>query len=159
METQLTSPVTIETLPAMRVACYRAISPSPEEDGNKFMEAWIARQGLPEGLRHFGMDCEVTEEQAKAGLRGYEYFWVVPESVTGSEGVTICDFPGGLYAVMTLYHPFEAPFDRIPAGWYQLMDWVKASETYQGAEHQCLEELIPGSAGDDLKLYHPVAPK
>ncbi len=159
METQLTSPVTIETLPALRVASYRAVSPSPEEDGAAFMTAWIARQGLEGWERHFGMDFEVTEEQAKAGLRGYEYLWVVPESVTGSEGVTIRDFPGGLYAAMTLYHPFDAPFDRIPAGWYQLMDWVKASETYQGAEHMCLEELIPGSTGDDLKLYHPVMPK
>ncbi len=159
METQLTSQVTIETLPALHVACHRTASPSPEEDGNAFMEAWIARQGLQGQARHFGFDCEVSEEQSKAGLRGYEYWWVVPEGVSGSEDVTIREFPGGLYAVMTLYHPVEAPFDRIPAGWGKLVDWVKASETYKGAEHQWLEELVPGSAGDDLKLYHPVMPK
>ncbi len=157
METELTSQVNIENLPALRVACYRAVSPQPEEDGYEFIKAWIARQGL-ERIRQFGMDCEVTEEQAKAGLRSYEQFWVVPEGVTGSEGVTIRELPGGLYATMTLYHPFEAPFDRIPAGWYQLMDWVKASESYQGADHPCLEELV-GSGGGDLKLYHPVMPK
>lgn len=159
METQRTSQVTIETLPAIRVASYRAVSPSPEEDGYAFMKAWIARQGLSGRAREFGFDCDVTEEQAKAGLRSYEQWWVVPESVTGSEGVTIREFAGGLYAVMTLYHPFEAPFERIPAGWQHLMDWVNASGTYKGAEHQWLEELVPGSAGDDLKLYHPVMPK
>lgn len=159
METQLTSQVTIETLPALRVACYQAVSPSPEEDGYAFMKTWLAGQGLPGRVREFGMDCEVNEEQAKAGLRGYEQYWVVPESVAGSEGVTIREFPGGLFAVMTLYHPFEAPFERIPAGWQQLWDWVNTSETYRGAEHQCLEELVPGSAGDDLRLYHPVAAK
>ncbi len=159
METQLTSPVTIETLPALHVACFRAVSPQPEEDGYEFMKAWIARQGLQEPESHFGTDCEVNEEQDKAGLRSYEQIWVVPEGVNGSEGVTIRELPGGLYAVMTLYHPFEAPFDRIPAGWYQLMDWVKASDTYKVGENQWLEELLPGSAGYNLKLYHPVAPK
>ncbi len=36
---------------------------------------------------------------------------------------------------------------------------VNICESFRGVEHQCLEELIPGSAGDDLKLVHPAAPK
>ncbi|RPJ39825.1 MAG: AraC family transcriptional regulator [Chloroflexi bacterium] len=158
METQLTSEVTIETLPALRVACYRVISPTPENDGLAFMEAWVARQNIP-GVRKFGFDCEVTEEQGKAGLRGYEQWFTVPKNVTAPEGVTIREFPGGLYAVMTLYRPFEAPFERIPGGWQKLMAWVEASDTCQGIEYQWLEELVPGKEGNDLKLYLPVKMK
>ncbi len=160
MQTELTSEVTIETVPALRVACHRTISPTPEEDGHAFMDAWIAHLNLGKRTREFGFDTEVTEEQGKAELRGYEQWWVVPESATESEGVTIREFPGGLYGVMTLYHPFEAPFDRIPEGWKKLMAWLEANEVYQGAyDHQWLEELVPGSAGDDLKLYIPIAAK
>ena len=71
--------VSIETLAPMRVACYRAASLSPEEDGAKYMLEWWRRQGGGAPGRHFGFDVDVTPEQQKEGLRGYEIWLVVPE--------------------------------------------------------------------------------
>jgi AraC family transcriptional regulator len=153
MNELLVSEVTIESLAPLHVACYRSVSQSPEEDGAKFMLEWWRRQSAGAPGRHFGFDVDVTPEQQKDGLRGYEYWLVVPPEVQPSAGVTLRDFAGGLYAVQTLHHPFEDPFARIPAGWKALHEWVIGSSQYRSGEHQWLEELV---AGDGLKLYHPI---
>ena len=122
------------------------------------MAGWIARQKIQVPVRDFGFDVDVTPEEQKAGFRGYEFWWTVPTAVQPSEGVTIRDFAGGLYACMTLYKPFSDPFARIPPGWKELHEWVIASDQYRSGSHQWLEELIAHPDGDDLKLYHPVMP-
>ena|SRR5664279_1168814 len=153
----LCSAVSIETLAPMRVACYRAASLSPEEDGSKFMQEWWRRQGGGMPPRHFGFDVDVTPEQQKEGLRGYEIWLCVPEGFASSEAqVTVRYFAGGLYAVQALFDPFVDPFGRIPAGWKALHEWVIGSSDCRSGEHQWLEELVAGAAGDDLKLYHPI---
>lgn len=154
-----TREVTIETLPPMRVACLRVVSATPEEDGGKRIEQWIAAQHIPGEVRSFGFDTDVTPEEEKAGLRGYEMWRTVPENVQPSEGVTIQDFPGGLYATVTLERCFEDPFERIPGGWKELHQWVVQSAAYQSAGHQWLEEVVQMDYGPTLKLYHPVMSK
>jgi hypothetical protein len=73
MNDVLCSEVSIETLAPMRVACYRAASLSPEEDGAKFMLDWWGKQTCGgTQVRHFGFDVDVTPEEQKDGLRGYE---------------------------------------------------------------------------------------
>jgi AraC family transcriptional regulator len=160
MNDQLSSEVSIETLEPMRVACYRAASLSPEEDGWKYILEWRRKQSGGAPGRRFGFDVDVTPEQQKDGLRGYEVWLTVPpQGVRPSAGVTICDFAGGLYAVQTLYKPFVDPFARIPQGWKELHEWVTGSSQYRCGEHQWMEEILPGTAGgggDDLKLYHPI---
>jgi AraC family transcriptional regulator len=156
MTDSLCSAVSIETLAPMRVACYRAASLSPEEDGAKFMLEWWRRQGGGAPPRHFGFDVDVSPEQQKEGLRGYEIWLIVPERVQHSAEVTIQDFAGGLYAVQTLFDPFVDAFGRIPAGWKALHEWVIGSSHYRSGEHQWLEEIVGGRKGDDLKLYHPI---
>jgi len=156
MNDKLCSEVAIETLEPLHVACYRAASLSPEEDGGKYILEWWGKQSAGAPGRHFGFDVDVTPEQQKDGLRGYEFWLIVPPGVRPSEGVTMRDFAGGLYAVQTLYHPFENPFARIPAGWKALHEWVIGSSQCRSGEHQWLEELVPGEKGDDLKLYHPI---
>jgi len=146
----------VETLGPLHVACYRAASPMPEDDASRYLEDWIARQSVSRPVRHFGFDVDVSAEQRRAGCRGYEVWVTVPTDVRPSNGVTVRDFDGGLYAVMTIYKPFDDPFARIPGGWKRLHEWVIQSDRCRGAGHQWLEELIAGENGSDLKLYHPV---
>jgi len=150
------SDICIETLDPMRVACYRAISPSPEEDGSQYLDAWVARQRIEGQVRRFGFDTDVPPAQQKPGVRGYEVWRTVPADVQPSSGVTMKDFPGGLYAVMTLHRPFTDPSKFIPAGWKELHEWVIHSSRYRSASHQWLEELIAQEDGAHLRLYHPV---
>lgn len=152
------SEVSIEKLSPMRVACYRAVSENPEGDASKYLEAWYHQQNLSEPHRHFGFNVDVTPEQQKAGYRGYEVWVTVPEDVQASDGVTIRDFGGGLYATQTLYKPFVDAFLYIPPGWKKLHEWVTSSSQYRSGSHQWLEEMIFKEGGDDLKLYHPINP-
>jgi hypothetical protein len=121
------------------------------------MSQWIARQHLDEITRDFGFDIDVTSDQRNEGMRGYEFWRKVPEHVQPSGGITIKDFNGGLYAVMTLEKPFIDPFATIPSGWKALHEWVITHPTYRGGNHQWLEEKINHPDGDDLKLYYPLA--
>ncbi len=151
--------ITIEALPAMRVACCRAVGLTPEEDSSARLAQWFEQAGLGSPARHFGFDVDVSAEQSAAGLRGYEVWGPLPEGAAPGGGLPIREFSGGLYAVMTLVNPFTDPFTHIPAGWKKLHDWVIRSDAYRGADHQWLEELITRPDGTaDLKLYHPVAP-
>ncbi len=159
MNDNLSSEVSIETLQPIRVACYRVASVSPEEDGWKYIMDWWRKQSGGVPGRRFGFDVDVTPEQQKNGLRGYEVWLTIPLEAQSSAGVTVCDFAGGLYAVQTLHNPFVDPFARIPAGWKALHEWVIGSSQYRSGEHQWLEELVPGAnsaGGEDLKLYHPI---
>ncbi len=157
MNNHLVRDVAIETLPGMRVACYQAFSLGPEPDGIHFIDAWISRQKIAGPVRNFGFDIEVPLHLQQSGVRGYEVWRTVPTNVRPSEGVTIQDFNGGLYAVLTLSKPFSDPFKYIPAGWKDLHEWVISSDQYRSGNHQWLEEIIFHADGDDLKLYHPVA--
>jgi DNA gyrase inhibitor GyrI len=156
MNNESFSTIGMETLDPLHVACYRAASPTPEDDASRYLEDWIARQNLSLPARHFGFDVDVTGRQRQAGYRGYEVWVTVPTDVPPSAGVTIRDFQGGLYAVMTIYTPFDDPFARIPSGWKRLHEWVIQSNRCRGAGHQWLEELITGEGGNDLRLYHPI---
>jgi DNA gyrase inhibitor GyrI len=158
MNDPFSSDVSIEIMGPLRMACYRVASATPEEDAGWFMKEWYKRQNISVAMRHFGFDLDVTPEEKKAGFRGYEVWITVPAGVQPSEGVTMRDFAGGLYAVMTLYHPMVDPFARIPQGWKELHDWVIGSSQYQSGEHQWMEELVAREGSDDLKLYHPIMP-
>ena len=156
MITTQNSEITLETLPPMRVACLRVISPSPEQDGRDALDQWIAANAPGNSSRKFGFDIEVSPDQAKEGLRGYEVWETIPDSIQALGGVTIRDFPGGFYAVMTLDRCFEDAFKRIPDGWKDLHNWVIQSKDYQSGGHQWLEEVLKTEYGETLKLYHPV---
>lgn len=157
------SEIHIRELPPMHVVSYRSISATPEEDAEKQMAEWVAEQQLPLTLRTFGFDVEVTEDQQRAGLRGYELWIAAPPGVEPGEQMSARQFQGGLYAVMTIYDALDDPFARIPAGWEYLHKWVAANSQYEGAEHQMLEEVVVSSAGGDaqrrhLVIYYPLAP-
>lgn len=150
------SEVAIVDLPPLRVACFRAISRTPEDDAVKVLTQWAAEAGLVGRPRSFGFDVAVSPAQAEAGLRGYELWYVVPPAVWPSPPVTIREFPGGHFAAMTVYDPFVDPFAHIPAGWMALHEWVTAHGMVAPGEMLCLEELVERDGVSDLVLYHPV---
>ncbi|MBK7218633.1 MAG: GyrI-like domain-containing protein [Candidatus Promineofilum sp.] len=152
------SDVTITDLPPLRVACFRAISRTPEDDALRVLTRWAVGAGFNELPRSFGFDVEVSPRQADAGLRGYEVWLVVPEGVEESKPVTIHDFAGGRYATLTIHHPFDDPFAIIPAGWHALHEWVTARRLAPLGEPPYLEEVVAGEGGQDMILYHPVRP-
>jgi predicted transcriptional regulator YdeE len=80
----------------------------------------------------------------------------VPPDVPVTGGVTLYDFPGGLYAAMTIREPFGDPFTWIPAGWQRLHQWVTDSPAYRATSGQCLEEVVVGEDHRDLVIYCPV---
>jgi DNA gyrase inhibitor GyrI len=157
------SEVQIRELPPMRVVSFRAISATPEEDAARHVAEWAVKQQLPQTLRNFGFDVEVTEEQRNAGLRSYELWMAAPPGIEPGEGMLARQFIGGLYAVMTIYDALDEPFARIPAGWEYLHNWVTENSQYEPAEHQMLEEvIIAAGATEDaqrrhLVIYYPVA--
>ena len=156
------SEIVVRELPPMHVVSYCAISATPEEDAAKVMAEWMAEQELPPA-RNFGFDVEVTPEQQRAGLRGYELWLAVPRGTEPAEEMRARRFHGGLYAATTIYDALDDPFVRIPAGWEYLHKWVMAHSQYEPAEHQMLEEVIvtagaaPGDQRRHLAIYYPVA--
>ena len=150
------SDVTITDLPPLRVACFRVISRAPEDDALRVLTRWAVGAGFRELPRTFGFDVAVSSRQAEGGLRGYELWLVVPESVQESPPVTIRDFAGGRYAALTIHRPFDDPFATIPAGWGTLHEWVTARRLALLGEPQCLEEVITVDGQQDMILYYPV---
>lgn len=155
------SDIVVRELPPMHVVSYRAISATPEEDAAAVMAEWVAEQQLPPP-RNFGFDVEVTPEQQRAGLRGYELWLAVPRGTEPGEDMMVRRFHGGLYAAMTIFGALDDPFARIPAGWEYLHNWVMTHPMYEPAEHQMLEEVIaagtePGWQRRHLVIYYPVA--
>ena len=150
------SEVTFANLPPLRVARFRAVSRTPEDDALKVLTQWAAEAALPEPRRNFGFDVEVTAEQASAGVRGYELWFTVPEGVWPAGPVKVHDFPGGRYATLTIHRPFDDPFAYIPNGWELLHEWVVTHNLSEPGEMLCLEEVVEREGGQDMILYHPV---
>lgn len=150
------SDVSLVELPPMRVARFRAVSRTPEDDAMKVLTQWATGAGLSGRPRNFGFDCEVSPEQAADGLRGYELWFVVPPGLMAARPVMLEDFPGGRFAALTIYQPFDDPFHWIPAGWDALHEWVVSHGQEQPGALLCLEELVTGGEASDLVLYHPI---
>lgn len=150
------SEVSIVNLPPMRVASFRAISRTPEDDALKVLTQWAAGAGLSGPYRSFGFDCEVTAEQQAAGVRGYELWFVVPASVVASGPVEIQDFSGGRFAAMTIYDPFADPFAHIPAGWDMLHNWAVDNSYGEPWAMPCLEEVIEHDGAVDMVIYYRI---
>lgn len=154
------SEVTTTRLPSMRVASYCAKSQTPEDDSIAFLRDWVERNGLKErdGMRFFGFDAAVTDEQQKAGIRGYEYWATIPDDFATSDEVEIKEIAGDEYAVLRIQDPFSDPFALIPAGWQRLMIWVKQNgcDPVSWDRRYCLEEVIEGANGTSMDIYCPI---
>jgi DNA gyrase inhibitor GyrI len=126
------------------------------EEACQRLANWLSDQPMRYSPCRFGFDVEVTPDQRQAGLRGFEAWWTIPEDLMPDSGIEMQQFPGGLYAVLTIDLPFRQDLLRAPAGWKLLHEWVIRSGRYCTGSHQWLEEWIPCQEGGRLKLYHPV---
>ncbi|MCF7810974.1 GyrI-like domain-containing protein [bacterium] len=154
------SEVEIRKLPAMRVASFIVISGYPEIQAFDYLRKWVQKQSTPplSNRRSFGFDYPVSEDQKKAGLRGYEAWITIPDGWTESDEVSIKKIPEQDFAVLRVSEPFVDPFRSIPGGWRKLRDLVKKNKytTDWSRPRHCLEEVTEKNGKTWMDLYFPI---
>jgi transcriptional regulator with XRE-family HTH domain len=127
------SEITIKTVKGFRMARYVMVTPNPEDDVNGYMERWAQRSGLlacaPDAMQ-IGWDFPFVsaELQNRFGMRGYVSAYVLPEGFqTDCPGVEYHDQIDAEYAVITIYDPFSATFERIPNAYKKIMAYLEVN--------------------------------
>ena len=151
--------VEIKRLPAMRVACVRAVSEAPEHDAWEKLRAWAEPKGLLDNIEEhpvYGFNNPNPSE----GRTDYGYeFWIQVGPDAESEGeVTVREFEGGRYAV-TPCRLIGDPSGEPPEVWMKLYEWVKASDEYEWRQGQDFEKPQNLQSSDEelvLDLYLPI---
>lgn len=127
------SEVTVRKVKAFKMARYVMVTPNPEDDVNAYMEKWARESGLltvcPEA-KCIGWDFPFVSQELRNrfGLRGYAAAYILPEGFeTNYPGVEYAQQMEANYAVVTVYEPFIAAFERIPNGYKKIMDYLQAN--------------------------------
>ena len=127
------SKILIKTVKGFRMARYVMVTPNPEDDVNAYMDHWAMQSGLlqrrPDAIK-IGWDFPfVSQElQNRFGLRGYVSAYVLPEGFeTNCPGVEYANQADADYAVITIYDPFVAAFERIPNAYKRIMEFLQAN--------------------------------
>jgi DNA gyrase inhibitor GyrI len=152
--------VRIVKLEPIRVASFHAFSATPEHDAIRKLIAWAQPKGMLNGTarqRIFGFNN--PDPSPGSPNYGYEFWITVGPDVQPGEGLTIKEFPGGLYAVTRC--EVKDPYKDIPGTWERLATWCEDSK-YHMARHQWLEEHLapyPIAVTEEftLDLYLPIA--
>lgn len=131
--TELYSEVVVRKVPAFKMARYVMISPNPESDVQNYLKNWGRVSGLiaaDPNAKLIGWDFPyVSQElQTRFGLHGYVAAYVFPEGFqTNCPGVEYVENKEAEYAVITVTDPFVQPFERIPAGYKRIMEFLQAN--------------------------------
>ena len=142
--------VRIVELEPMRVASFRAISESPENDAFQKLYTWAQPKGLFNDLiKHpvYGFDNPSPTPGKKT--YGYE-FWIKVDEGFKDNAIKTKDVPGAKFAVTTCYE-----LKDIGETWKKLDEWV-AVNGYEFGGAQCLEKSHDPEASEDelvLDLY------
>ena len=130
---EIYSEITIKKVKAFKMARYVMVTPNPEYDVQTYMEGWAQRSGLlqlqPDAVR-IGWDFPFVspELQNRFGLRGYVAAYILPEGFeTDCPGVEYACQEEADYAVITIYDPFAAAFERIPNAYKRIMEFLQAN--------------------------------
>ena len=130
---EIYSEVTIKTMKAFRMARYVMVTPKPEDDVNAYMDNWAQQSGLlkvqPDAMR-IGWDFPYvsSELQNRFGLRGYVAAYILPEGFeTDCFGVEYANQEEADYAVITIYDPFAAAFERIPNAYKKILEFLQSN--------------------------------
>lgn len=127
------SEIVIKTVKPFKMGSYVMVTPNPEDDVNAYMDKWAKSVGLLDfkpDAKKIGWDFPYVslELQNRFGLRGYVAAYVFPEGFeTNCPGVEFADQVEADYAVITIYDPFAAAFERIPNGYKQIMEYLQAN--------------------------------
>lgn len=130
---EIYSSICIRRVNGFRMARYVMITPKPEDDVNEYMENWARKSGLlkvkPDAML-IGWDFPFvsSEQQNRFGLRGYVAAYVLPEGFEPScPGVEFANQKTADYAVITVYDPFAAAFERIPGAYKRILEYLQAN--------------------------------
>jgi len=131
-------------VPATKVAYYRAYGDDSEEAALAKMREFAKLNLTAEDTRYFGFGID----NGMSG-RGYEVRIPVSADVSGTDEVSIRDFPGGLYAVMS------AEGDA----YTDVLKWQRTSE-YKTIQDGGMAEYIYSNDGEiaDVRIYIPIIP-
>lgn len=127
------SEITIKKVKAFRMARYVMVTPNPENDVNAYMDNWAHQSGLLEiqpAAMKIGWDFPYVsaELQNRFGLRGYVAAYILPEGFeTCCPGVELANQEEADYAVITIYDPFAAAFERIPNAYKKVLEFLQAN--------------------------------
>lgn len=130
---EIYSEITMKKVKGFQMARYVMVTPNPEDDVNSYMDSWARRSGLleacPDAMR-LGWDFPYVslELQNRFGLHGYVAAYVLPEGFeTSCPGVEYALQEEAEYAVITVYNPFVAAFERIPNAYKRIMEFLQAN--------------------------------
>lgn len=129
---EIYSEITVKTVKGFRMARYVMITPKPEEDVNRYMDAWAEHSGLlakDPNAKRIGWDFPYvsSELQNRFGLWGYVAAYVLPDGFeTDCPGVEYADQAEADYAVITVYDPF-AEFGRIRKAYKRVFEYLQAN--------------------------------
>ena len=138
------------------------ISPNPEDDVNAYMDNWARNSGLltmhPDAKR-IGWDFPYvsSELQNRFGLRGYVAAYILPEGFeTDCPGVEYEKQLEADYAVITVFDPFQNPFERIPNAYKRIMEYLQANnfrERPQDNVLSCFEYVYDKDGVQRMDVY------
>lgn len=130
---EIYSEVEIRKVPAFKMARYVMISPNPESDVQSYMKNWGSVSGLiaaDPSAKLIGWDFPfVSQElQSRFGFHGYVAAYVLPEGFqTTCPGVEYAQNKEAEYAVITVTEPMVRPFERIPAGYKRILEYLQTN--------------------------------
>ncbi len=139
----------------------------PETKASEKMRAWAKEKGIskvPNGKhRVFGFnnpDPKYIKETGEFLVDednpyGYEFWVTVDDDFDAGPEVTVKQFHGGLFAVNNCTGVWD-----IGKAWKELYSWVKDSDKYKMAGHQCLEEALNDELdGEKIEfdIYFPIS--
>lgn len=126
------SEITVKNVKGFRMARYVMVTPNPENDVNRYMDAWATKSGLlavHPNAKRIGWDFPYVslELQNRFALRGYVAAYVLPDDfVTDCPGVEYANQNEADYAVITIYDPF-AEYERIRKAYQKIFDHLQAN--------------------------------
>lgn len=130
---EIYSEITVKTVKKFRMARYVMVTPNPENDVNHYMEVWAQRSGLlalNPNAKRIGWDFPFVsfKLQNRFGLRGYVSAYILPDGFdTDYPGVEYADQDDADYAVITVYDPFAAAFERVPNAYKNILEYLQAN--------------------------------
>lgn len=141
---EIYSEVTIKTVKPFRMARYVMVTPNPEADVAAYLETWARKSGLldikPDAMR-IGWDFPYVslELQNRFGLNGYVAAYILPEGFeTTYPGVEYANQIEADYAVITIYNPFVAAYERIRNGYKRIMEYLQVN----GFKEKPVEDVL-----------------
>ena len=141
--------VRILRLPPCTVASYHYIGENPEEAVGEVVTRFVQESGLYEkkpDARMFGFN-HPNPGVLENGIHGYEDWVTVPEDMEVKAPMEKKQFPGGLYAVMTI------PFPEFHL-WETLTKWVNKSQDYEPEYSELGEENMGGCLEEHLNWVY-----